>query len=81
MAKSSLDDSARAENPSYASRIAFTHLAQGYALVRVELGEHLTQCSPSLIHDYLWLLSYLLEMLQGNLDLVWKARRLKGLSE
>lgn len=81
MAKSSLDDSACAGNPSYASRIAFTHLAQGYALVRIELGEHLIQCSPSLIHDYLWLLSYLLEMLQANLDLVWKARRLKGLSE
>lgn len=78
MAKSSLDDSTSVENPPYASRIAFTHLAQGYALIRIELGKHLDQCSPSLIHEYLWALLESLEKLQANLNLVWKARGKEG---
>lgn len=74
MVKSSLVNSAPAENPPFASRIVFTHLAEGYAILRVALGNPFTQCNPSLIHEYLWALSERIEQAQANLDCEWKAR-------
>lgn len=74
MAKTSLDNSARAENPPYASRIIFTHLAEGYAVVRVSLDPRLNKCSPSLIHEYLWALGELVEQGQAKLAREWEVR-------
>ncbi len=74
MVKSSLEDSARAENPPYASRIVFTHLTEGYAIVRVSLDHRLTKCSPSLIHEYWWALCELLEQAQAKLACEWEAK-------
>lgn len=74
MVKNSLDNSARAENPPYASRIVFTHLVEGYAILRVALGNPFTQCSPSLIHEYLWTLSERIEQAHADLFCEWKTR-------
>lgn len=74
MAKSSLEDSASAENPPYASHIVFTHLAKGYAIVRVSLDHRLNQYSPSLIHEYLLALCELLEQAQAKLAREWEIR-------
>ena len=74
MAKTSLDNSASAENPPYASRIVFTHLAEGYAVVRVSLDHRLNKCSPSLIHEYLWALCELVEQAQAKLAREWEVR-------
>ena len=74
MVKSSLEDSASAEKPPYASRIVFTHLTEGYAIVRVSLDHRLNKCSPSLIHDYLWALCELVEQAQVKLTREWEPR-------
>ncbi len=74
MVKISLEDSARAENPPYASRIVFTHLAEGYGIVRVSLAHQLAKCSPSLIHEYLWALCELVEQAQAKLACEWETK-------
>ena len=68
MAENSLDNSASAEKPPYASRILFTHVQEGYAVVRVRLGDYFTKCKPVLIHDYLWELCDLIEKAEVELD-------------
>ena len=77
MAKSSLDNSAQAEKPHFASRILLTHVEDGYAIVRIRLGDYFARCNPSLIHDYLWTLGDLIEQAQAQLDSQWKAKILE----
>jgi hypothetical protein len=74
MAKSILVNSAEAEKPFYASRILYTCVNQGYAALRVSLIQPLTQCSPSLTHEYLWALSERLEHIQTDLDDLWQVK-------
>jgi hypothetical protein len=83
MANTSLDNSARAEKPFYASRILFTHFAEGYAVLRVALGDQFTKCNPSVTHEYLWALSELIEQAKAELDGTWKGklRELERLSQ
>lgn len=74
MAKSSLDNSTPVENPSFASRIVFTRLAEGNAVLRVSLDNQLSKCSPSLIHEYLWALGELVEQAQAKLACEWEPK-------
>ena len=74
MAKASLDNSARVENPPFASRIVFTHLSAGYAALRVPLDGRFSQCCPSLVHEYLWKLGELVEQAQAKMAGEWEAK-------
>lgn len=82
MAERSLENSAQAEKPPYASMILLTHLAEGYAMLRIRLGDRFTRCSPSLLHEYLWALGETIEQAQANLDRLWEEelRAIKGAS-
>ena len=74
MAKASLDNSAQVENPSFASRIVFTHLSAGYAALRVPIDDRFFRYSPSLVHEYLWKLGELVEQAQAKMACEWETK-------
>ena len=73
MGNSSLVDSGKSEKISFASRILLTHLSEDYAVLKISLGAYLASCSPSIIHEYLWALSELIEKAKMDLDSRWMA--------
>jgi hypothetical protein len=75
MAKSSLDDSAQAENPHCSRSIASDHLAGGAALLRAAPDDVFILCNPSLIHEYLWARFVCIEHAEARLYLGRKAKR------
>ena len=75
MAKSSLDDSAFAENLSCSRPIASDHLAGGVALPKAALDDAFMSCHPSLIHEHLWAGYFCIEHAKARLDLGRKAQR------
>lgn len=52
----------------FSTRIAFTDVLQGYAILRVPLPPSLTQMKPSQIHEYLCSISKVVELTISNLN-------------